>query len=111
MKPNNTADLFRACLGSVATTGSDPYEHTFTLKNDNDHPAYSIYHEDVVGKEAGVYCMMSELTLSTQVENHVTFNSSWLGQKLEASTDTPTYDKEESFISRQVKIEIADDVA
>ena len=111
LKPNNTSDLFRACLGTVNTTWSDPYVHTLTLKNDNDHPAYTIYHEDVVGKEAWVYCMLSELTLSAQVENHVTYNSSWLGQQLVASTDTPTYDNEESFIARQVTIEIADDIA
>jgi len=111
LKPNNTADLFRACLGTVNTTGSSPYVHTFTLKNDNDHPGYTIFHEDVVGKEAGVYCMLSELSLSAQVENHVTYSSSWLGQKLVASTDTPTYDKEESFIARKVTVAIADNVA
>jgi hypothetical protein len=95
----------------VATTGSDPYVHTLTLQNDNNHPSYTIYHEDSAGKEAGVYCMLSELTLTAQAENHVTYNSQWLGQKLEASTDTPDYDNEESFIARKVEVAIADDVA
>lgn len=112
IKPNRTTDFFEACLGTAWVTGSDPYIHTFTLNNSNNHPAYTIYYEDEHTERRATYGMLNEFWLSVDAQNHVLFNTSWIAQwALTDTTASPTYDKEENFLSRKVTCTIADTVA
>jgi hypothetical protein len=113
LKPNRTLELFEATLWAVwAVAGSDPYTWTFTIKQDNNHPAYTIYHKDEYTEERATYAMLSDLSISVDAQNHVLYTSNWIARgTLTATTATPTYDLEENFLSRKVTCVIADDVA
>lgn len=60
--------LLMSAFGTVNKTGSDPYTHTFTLLNNNNHPAYTIWSMNDVSTEKASYCMLSELELSVDAD-------------------------------------------
>jgi hypothetical protein len=97
-----------AAFGTVGKTGSDPYTHTFTVLNNNSHPAYTIWGTDDVSAEKSSYCMLDELELSVDADGYVMYKAKFLGRKRENdSAPTPAYTTENDFRGRDVNIYFA----
>lgn len=114
LKANTTTHIFNAALGAVTTTDNldGTYTHEFTLANNNTHPSYTIFYDDNQVKEKATLGMLETFDISTAIENHITFTSSWMAKVVETTTDTPVFDQDEqNFISKQIEVFFADNVA
>lgn len=104
--------LLLAAFGTLNTTGSDPYTHAFTRKNDNAHPSLTVHWTDSVGSFYSAYSMLDELNLTAQVWDYVRFSASLMGKKrVSESTPTVTLGTENPFRARDVKVYFADNEA
>lgn len=101
--------ILAACFGTTAVSGSGPYTHSFTRKNDNNHPSYSIWWYDPIATDIALYSMLDSLTVSAQVGQYVKYTASFKGKKITTdSAPTPSYEDESLFRARDVKVYIED---
>ena len=111
LKPNRTLELFEASLWTSSVAWSDPYTHTFTLAQNNEHPAYTILHKNPSIDERATYCMLNEFAISVTNQQHVLYTSSWIWGAISTTSSSATYDPEENFLSRKCQVEIDDSVS
>ena len=104
--------LLAACFGTTWVTGAWPYTHTFTRKNDNNHPSYSIRGYDPVATDIALYSMLESLNISVQVGQYAKYSASFKGKKITTdSAPTLSYEDEPMFRARDVKVYLADSEA
>jgi hypothetical protein len=108
--------LLLAALGQVSSAlkggESAVYEHTYIIKNDNDHPALTLSFADPVYGKWLQYAMLNKLDIEAKVNDYVQFKSEFLS-KLEATKTglTPAASNENAFVPRHITVKIADNVA
>ncbi len=74
------------------------YKHSFTVKNDNNHPSYSFSTKNGVGQEKNTYNMLDKLEIKAEVENPIIFTADYMGKISETTTGlTVAYVTEEPF--------------
>ena len=102
-------------FGTVATPSlveTGVYKHDFTIKNDNEHPSYTLVTNNKVGQEESVYNLFNTLDVVCEVENPITWTATTMG-KANASTsgETVTYSSEEPFKVSGMALKFADDIS
>ena len=109
-------ELFLATLGTVSSVAQVApndavYDHTFSLKNDNDHPSLTISMEDENISKQVAYCMLNKLDLDCVLEDYAKFKAEFIGKFEADGTLTPAYTEENIFVPRHIEVKIADSVA
>lgn len=105
--------LLMAAFGQSAVSWAWPtYTHSFTRKNDNDHPSLTVHGTDSVGSWYSAYSMLNELTINATSGDFVKFSASFVGKKMTSeSTPSVSFTDANPFRARDVKVYFADDEA
>ncbi len=116
---NSFGLLLLAALGEVESelkSGETAvYEHTFSVKNDNDHPSLTISFSDENLKKWVKYAMLSSLTIDASVDDYVRYSADFVG-RFEADMEESypgfgaVFTEENVFTSRFIEIKIADNI-
>jgi hypothetical protein len=108
--------LLLAGLGSVASVAKSApnavvCDHTFTVKNDNDHPALTMSYKDAIYGKQIAYSMLNKLEIEAKLGDFVRYKAEFLS-KLEADGAlTPAVTAENAFVPKHITVKIADTVA
>lgn len=107
--------LLKAALGSLssatASGESAVYEHTISVLNSNDHPAYTLRQKDGITAEYSAYSMLSKLTLSCEASGLLMVEAEFIGRQLTASAATPAYTTDHIWKGSQGTIKLATDLS
>lgn len=100
------ANVYGIC-NTTLVSGS-VYSHVFSLKQDSNHIALTLFAKDgVVQQHTFNNCMINTLSMSASVDDYVRFQASFIGKAAASNADTPTYSTEYDFISRDIVIKVA----
>lgn len=103
--------LLLSALGSVASETADGesavYEHTFSVKNDNAHPSFTIIGKDGIATEGSPYSMLNSLTLSCEANGLLMVEAEFVGKQLASDTGTPAYTTDHIWKGSQCTIKLA----
>lgn len=108
--------LLLAGLGSVSSVAKSApntsvYDHTFTIKNDNDHPALTLSYKDAIYGKQIAYSMLNKLEIEAKLSDFVRYKAEFIS-KLEADGAlTPATVAENAFVPKHISVKIATDVA
>lgn len=108
--------ILLATLGQVssvakASPNTDVYDHTFSVKNDNDHPSLCASYKDANMAKQISYAMLSKLEIEAKLSEYVSYKADFIS-KLEANgSTTPAFVSENAFVPRHISVKVADDVA
>jgi len=85
------------------------YSHVFTLANNIQHPALTLFAKDgSVDQNTFSNGMIGVLGISASIDDRVKFNASFIAKAGASNSDTPSYDTEYDFIGRDITVKIAD---
>ena len=103
--------LLLATFWTVATTGSDPYTHTFSVANTNSHQSLTLWYADDVQDKQFWLTVVDSLEISATPDEFVKANI-WLKAKAPAdATLTPSFSADYPLIAKQLNIKFADSIA
>lgn len=97
--------------GASASTslGSSVYSHNFTVDQTIEHPSLSIFAKDGgVQQKVMSGCMISKLELSAEIGKYISYTASFMGKAAASNSDTPSYDTEYDFVTRDITLKMAD---
>ena len=107
-------------LGTLGTAGTPTlaetgvYTHAFSLKNDNNHPSFTIVHDNQTQEEQSTYNMVDSLTISGEVGKYLGFDMKSKGRMITSITgNTPTFltTGETPMLTSKASIKFATDIA
>lgn len=104
--------LLYALLGSVSTSGSGPYTHSFSLDESNQHQslALTIKEGDLV-TEMYKLAVLNSLGISVELGGLVNFTAGFIAKAPVTTSQTPSYTTEYKFSKKHVKIRVASDLS
>ena len=106
-----------AALGTAAapsTLETGVYKHAFTLANTNNHPSFTLVHDNQTQEEQSAYTMLDKLDIEAAVGNYARFTASMKG-KLPTNTsgNTPSFltSGDVPFVVSKSTVKFANDAA
>ena len=101
------ANIYGICVSSQVDT-SNAYDHVFSLKQTSQHISLSLFAKDGAVQQV-VYsnCMINTLQLNAAIDSQLRFSASFVGAAAASNSDTPSYDTEYDFVSRDIVIKVA----
>lgn len=99
--------LFGQSPVSVQRGSSGVYDHTYALKNNNDHKSLTVAYEDAIQELSFPFAMLDGWSLDIATDDYVKRSISLMGKKSEAATHTPAFTDEVEFIPSQVSFKMA----
>lgn len=99
--------LFGQSPTSVQRGASSVYDHSWTLKNDNNHKALTVCYEDGIQEISFPYGTIDTWSLEVATDDYVKRSISLIGKKSSSSTHTPAFTNEVEFIPSQVSCKLA----
>lgn len=103
--------LFGQSPSSAQRTITGVYDHTFTLKNDNDHKSLTIGYKDAVQQISFPFAMIDSWSLEVAVDDYVKRSISLIGKKSASASHTPAFTNEIEFIPSQISFKTASTAA
>ena len=105
--------LLLAALGQVSSADSGDasglvYKHTFTVKNDADHPALSLEAEGDNYDERAIYSMLESLSIDAAVGEYLKYSAAFKGKTEESTSGTASYTQENIFLPKMGTFKLAD---
>ena len=103
--------LFNQLYGAVDTSdeGDSVYSHVFTVNNSIENNTLSIFiKEGSVSQKVLNGAVVDSLELNADVGDFLRFSSSIIAKEEAANTNTPSYDTEYDFITKDITVTIAD---
>jgi hypothetical protein len=105
--------LLLAALGQVSSAAKSApnaavYDHTFSVKNDNDHPALTLSFGDVSLSMATPYGMLNKLEIEAKVGDLLRYKAEFIAKAEAAASLTPAFTNENLFNPKHITVKIAD---
>lgn len=99
-------NLYGIC--NTSNVAGSVNDHVFTLKQDIQHTSLSLFAKDG-SVQQHVYSngMVNTLGLTIAVDDYIRYTASFIAAAATANSDTPSYDTEYDFVSRDVEIKVA----
>jgi len=111
---SETIGLFLEGVFGQLTTGSaletTVYPHTLEVLNSNCHPSYTIIEIDAKGIQMATGCVLNTFEITSD-EDFVQFSANFIGKTPEATTATPNWAEESSFVPKDRVFKLATNVA
>ena len=87
--------------------------HFFEVKQDNEHPSFTLYDDDPVAGSFAPYCMVNSLELSCAVADYVKFNVAFMWKQMQEinGSVTPAYVTENEFTASMAWVRFANNEA
>jgi hypothetical protein len=99
-------NLYGVC--NTSNVAGSVYDHVFTLKQDIEHVSLSLFAKDgTVQQHVYSNGMVNTLSLTVAVDDYIRYTASFLAAAATANADTPSYDTEYDFVSRDVVVKVA----
>ena len=113
VRDNYIGLFFLGALWQVSTSTDDPEAgvntHTFTVKNDNDHPSFTLQQEDGVQIIRSTYNMVETLDIEAVAWEFVKATIGFKGKKVAStSTASPSYSIGNEFTGAMCSVKFAD---
>lgn len=104
------SNIYGVCLTS--NVAGSVYSHVFSLGQNIQHPSLTLFAKDG-GVQQKVYsnAMINTLELSASIDDYVRFTAGFLASVAASNSDTPSYDTEYDFVSKDITIKMADSEA
>lgn len=99
--------LFGQSPTSVQRATSGVYDHTYALKNDNDHKSLTIAYKDGIQEESFPFAMIDSWSLEVAIDSYIKRTVSLMGKKSESASHTPAFTDEVEFIPSQAYFKFA----
>jgi len=103
--------LFNQLYGSVSTSdkGDDVYSHIFTIGNSIENDTLSIFiKEGGVSQKVLNGAVVDSLELNADIGDYLRFTASIIAKEEAANSNTPSYDTEYDFITKDITVVTAD---
>ena len=83
--------------------------HFFEVKQDNEHPSFTLYDDDPVAWSYAPYCMINSFELSCAVADYVKFTADFMWKQMQPITSsvTPAYVTENEFTASMAWVRFA----
>ena len=117
VRPTSFGHLLLAALGQVAAPSlveTGVYKHAFTVKNDNNHPSYTIVRDNQTQEEQAPYSMLESLTITAEAGQYLRFDAKFKGNVIADTTgNTPSFTTsgETPFLVSNMSVKVANDIA
>ena len=87
--------------------------HFFEVKQDNEHPSFTIYDDDPVAWSYAPYCMVNSLEISCAVADYVKYSVEFMWKQMKPieSSVTPAYLTENEFTASMAWVRFANNEA
>ena len=99
--------LFGQSPTSAQRASSGVYDHTYALKNDNNHKALTVCYEDAIQEVSFPFGMVNTWSLEVGTDDYIKRSVSFVGKKSSSSTHTPAFTNEVEFIPSHVSCKLA----
>lgn len=85
--------------------------HFFEVKQDNEHPSFTLYDDDPVAWSYAPYCMINTFEISCEVADYVKFTADFMWKQMQpiVSPVTPAYATENEFTASMAWVRFAND--
>lgn len=85
--------------------------HFFEVKQDNEHPSFTLYDDDPVAGSYAPYCMINSFEISCAVADYVKYNAEFMWKQMQPITSsvTPAYVTENEFTASMAWVRFAND--
>lgn len=85
--------------------------HFFEVKQDNEHPSFTLYDDDPVAGSYAPYCMINSFEISCAVADYVKFTADFMWKQMQpiVSSVTPAYITENEFTASMAWVRFAND--
>lgn len=85
--------------------------HFFEVKQDNEHPSFTLYDDDPVAWSYAPYCMINSLEISCAVADYVKYTADFMWKQMQpiTTTVTPAYVTENEFTASMSGVRFAND--
>ena len=85
--------------------------HFFEVKQDNEHPSFTLYDDDPVAWSYAPYCMINTFEISCEVADYVKFTADFMWKQMQpiTTTVTPAYATENEFTASMAWVRFAND--
>ena len=105
--------LLSAAIGSESTTlvETTVTKHTFSVKNDAQHPSLTIEVKNPNEQLAYALAMLETLEIRAEVGKYVEYTAAFKAKKGVTGTGTPSYTDENNFIAKHLTLKMADTIA
>lgn len=105
--------ILAACLGTWSTgdVSDSTYTHTFTRLNTNQHPALTIFHDDLNVDEKYALGMLNSLTINCVLKDYIKYSVGFMSKIGADTSSTPSYSAEKSFLAQHASVKFASTVA
>ena len=116
LKDRSIGLILLALLGQVSTETDTPEAgvntHTFTVKQDHQHPSLTICRKiGDLEQIAFPLAMIKDFELSGEVNKILEASVSFISKKSESMSLTPSFESENEFLAKHVKIKFADNLS
>lgn len=98
-------------LGTLNTTGSDPYTHAFSLNNTNSPNSLALVVADPNTTEMYRLCMVDSLEMSAELDELIKMTASFKAKTAVSSSATASYTAENKFSKKHLSVKVAANLA
>lgn len=97
---------------SSAVVSGSVKDHTFTVKQDNNHPSFTLVGHDPIGDEQAAYCMLDEMEIDAVTGDFVKVTCKFKGQAIDSTTGlTIAYTAGNEFLAKHCQLRVAPDAS
>lgn len=99
--------LLYSMLGSLSTSGANPYTHTFTMLQSNQHPSLTFYVDDPNQDYRFPLVMLSKMTIDVKLGELVSFAADFISRRSIPDSVSKSYAAENYFTAKHAHVKIA----
>lgn len=107
--------LILAAIGSVSSTTKAGetivFNHTYSVKNDAQHPSLTIECKNPNEQLAFVLAMLDSLEIRAEIGKYVEYTTTFKSKKGATASNTPSYITENPFLAKHITLKVANDIA
>lgn len=96
--------ILYALMGSESVSGANPYTHTFTIAQSNQHTSLTLYADDPNQDYRFALAMLNKLTIDVKLGELVTFSADFMSRRSVPDSQTKSYVAENHFTAKHVNI-------
>lgn len=101
--------LFGQSPTSVQKSTTGVYDHTFAVKNTNEHASLSLFYKDANQDVKYALAMLDSFELKADLDKFLTRSASFMSKASDASTTTVVHTSEAEFLARHLSFKEAAD--
>jgi len=105
--------LLLAAIGTVASAVKETtaYNHTYSVKNDAQHPSLTIEGKNPNEQLAFALAMLETLEIRAEVGKFVEYTATFKCKKGATASNVPSYTAENDFIAKHITVKMADAIS